>query len=70
MNDLTKARYYVDIDEADDPESARGYIYTTQELHAALPMFAPLFYGDGTESLVYTHELTRYRISPVMEDDA
>jgi len=61
--------YDVVFEEADDPEAKHGYVWTTAEIAGHLPNFAELFVGDGTESLTYTHELSRIRIEPIESFD-
>lgn len=59
-----EALYYVDIDHADDPDGSSSELMTAAEICGAFPFLAPLITGDGTESLDYVHELTRFQIAP------
>ena len=61
--------YYVDIDQADDPEACHGYTWTAQQIVENLPFLTGLIVGDGTESLTYTHELERIHIRPAFCED-
>jgi hypothetical protein len=66
---MTTQLYYVDQDQADDPEGSSHQLLTAAEIARAFPAFAPLITGDGTESLDYTHELWRVRIVAAGEHD-
>jgi hypothetical protein len=59
--------YRVDEDQADDPEASWHSLLTAEEIGARYPDFAPLFTGEGTETLTYVNELFRVRIEPVYE---
>jgi hypothetical protein len=62
------AIYFVDEDQADDPEASCHDILTAEEIMDRFPDFGALFVnGDGTESLTFCHELYRLRIRPVGE---
>lgn len=67
---MSAHRYYVDFDEADDPEAAHGYTWTAAEIREHLPNFAELFpdTDDGLTSLTYTHELSRITIRPAGDE--
>jgi hypothetical protein len=59
--------YYVDEDQADDPEATSHSLMSAAEIKAAYPFFASLITGDGSESLTYVHELNRWQITPAGE---
>lgn len=64
----TRYLYTVDCQSADDPESDSHHVWTAEQIGQHYPHLAPLFTGDGTESLTYVHELFRIRIAPIEYD--